>query len=279
MPTLFVARMPWTLGLVAACCAFFAVAPVEAKKGGATRKPAAAPAPAGSSVFRVQVDKSHALDEHFMEIRMSRAPGKVQLTVKTEEGAIIADVQEDFTGKPANAPLVVRWDQAKDQPTGSIQLRMYDREEHYIDQEYSAWYVPIPHEEVNFRTDSADIDPPEVPKLDAAFGKIVEVLSKDKAREHKNLTLYIAGHTDTVGNNAYNLKLSQARAQSLARWFRQKGVRIPIAYEGFGETALRVQTPDQTDEPRNRRADYIIADDAPPMTGGTTFKPSWKRIN
>ena len=230
------------------------------------------------SVFRVEVDKSHALDDHRLEIRMSRPPGKIQLTVKTEEGAIIADIQEDFTGRSAGAPLVVKWDQARDQPTGSIQLRMYDRDEHYIDQEYSAWYVPIPHEEVNFRMDSSDIDASEVPKLDSAYAKIQEVLSKDKAREHKNLTLYIAGHTDTVGNAGYNLKLSQLRAQSLARWFRGKGVRIPIAFEGFGETALRVQTPDQTDEPRNRSADYIIADDAPPMQG-STYKPSWRRIN
>lgn len=228
--------------------------------------------------FKVQVDKSHALDEHRMEIRMSRPPGKVQLTVKTEEGAIIADVQEDFTGKPANAPLVVRWEQAADQPTGTISLRMYDRDEHYIDQEYSAWFVPIPHEEVNFHTDSSDIDAAEVPKLDAALAKVQEVLTKDKAREHKGLTLYVAGHTDTVGNAGYNLRLSQARAQSIARWFRQKGVRIPIAYEGFGESALRVQTPDETDEPRNRRADYIIADDAPPLKA-VGFKPAWKRIN
>jgi outer membrane protein OmpA-like peptidoglycan-associated protein len=247
--------------------------PASAKKKGG-----AAPAETRGPTFKVQVDKSHALEEHWMEIRMSRPAGKILLTVKTEEGAIIADVVEDFTGKPANAPLVVRWDQARDQPIGSISLRMHDREEHYIDQEYSAWYVPIPHEEVNFRTDSSDIDASEVPKLDAAFGKIQEVLQKDKAREHKNLTLYIAGHTDTVGNNAYNLQLSQRRAQSLARWFRQKGVRIPIAFEGFGETVLRVQTPDNTDEVRNRRADYIIADDAPPMTG-TTVKPAWRRIN
>jgi len=250
--------------------------PAEAKK--ARRKSAAPAAAPRATVFRVEVDKSHALGEHWMEIRMSRPPGLVQLTVKTEEGAIIADVQEDFTGKAADAPLVVRWDQAPDQPTGSISLRMHDRDGHYIDQEYSAWYVPIPHEEVNFRMDSSEIDPPEVPKLDAAFAKIEEVLSKDKAREHKNLTLYIAGHTDTVGNSAYNLQLSLRRAQSLARWFRSKGVRIPIAYEGFGETVLRVQTPDNTDEVRNRRADYIIADEAPPMTG-TTVKPVWRRVN
>jgi len=263
----------WIIAVSAACCTLAVTTPAGAKKRsgggqGNLRGP----------VLKVEVDKSHALDEHRMEIRMSRPPGKIQLTVKTEEGATIADVQEDFTGRSAGAPLVVRWDQPRDQPIGSILLRMSDRDEHYIDQEYSAWYVPIPHEEVNFRTDSSDIDASEIPKLDAAFGKVQEVLSKDKAREHKNLTLYVAGHTDTVGNNGYNLKLSQARAQSLARWFRQRGVRIPIAYEGFGETALRVATPDQTDEPRNRRADYIIADDAPPMSGAA-FKPGWKRIN
>jgi outer membrane protein OmpA-like peptidoglycan-associated protein len=278
MPTLSFARMPWTLAVAAGLGAAFAIAapPAAAKK--AAKKPAAAVLPPGASVFRVEVDKSHALEEHYMVIRMSRPPGKVQLTVKTEEGAIIADVQEDFTGKAAGVPLTVRWEQAKDQPTGSISLRMYDRDEHYIDQEYSAWYVPIPHEEVNFRMDSSEIDPPEVPKLEVAFGKIQEVLAKDKAREHKNLTLYIAGHTDTVGNNAYNLQLSLRRAQSLARWFRQRGVRIPVAYEGYGETVLRVQTPDNTDEVRNRRADYIIADEAPPMTG-TTVKPAWRRVN
>lgn len=255
----------------AALCALLLASPALAKKG---RGRPAVRAP----TLRVQVDKSRALTEHWIGIRMSRPAGLVQLTVKTEEGAIIADVQEDFTGKPANAPLVVRWDQSPDQPIGSISLRMHDRDEHYIDQEYSAWYVPIPHEEVNFRTDSSEIDASEVPKLDAAFARVQEVLAKDTAREHPNLTLYIAGHTDTVGNNAYNLRLSQARAQSLARWFRVKGVRIPIAYEGFGETALKVATPDQTDEPRNRRADYIIADDAPPMMG-TAFKPSWRRVN
>jgi outer membrane protein OmpA-like peptidoglycan-associated protein len=268
-------RMPWTPIVAAALCATLLPAPAWARKG---KGAAGAAAGERTAIFRVEVDKSHALDEHFMVIKMSRPPGKVQLTVKTEEGAVIDDVQEDFTGRPANAPLRISWKQDKDQPTGSISLRMYDRDEHYLDQEYSAWYVPIPHEEVNFRTDSADVDASEVPKLDAAFAKIQEVLAKDKAKEHKNLTLYIAGHTDTVGNNGYNLQLSQRRAQSLARWFRQKGVRIPIAYEGFGETVLRVQTPDNTDEVRNRRADYIIADDAPPMTG-VGFKPSWKRVN
>jgi len=236
------------------------------------------PALPRTATLKVTVDKSHALDEHRLEIRMSRPAGKIRLTVTNEDGRQIVDDEFNFEGKPANALLPVRWEQKADEPIGTISLRMSDKDENYIDQEYSAWYVPIPHEEVNFRSDSSDLDASEIPKLEEAFLKVQEVLSKDKAKEHKTLTLYVAGHTDTVGIATYNVRLSQLRAQSLAKWFRQRGVRIPIAYEGFGESALRVATPDQTDEPKNRRADYILADDAPPMKG-TGFKPSWKRIN
>ena len=270
-PSLSILRARLAIVVAGALCTVLVASPATAKKRSAA-------IPGDARVLKVEVDKSHAIDEHRLEIRMSRPPGKILLTVTSEDGHVIVDRVDDFTGRSAGAPLVISWDQASDQSVGSIQLRMHDRDENYIDQEYSTWYVPIAHEDVNFRTDSSDIDAAEVSKLDEAFAKVQEVLAKDKAREHKNLTLYVAGHTDTVGNGGYNLKLSQARAQSLARWFRQKGVRIPIAYEGFGETALRVQTPDETDAPRNRRADYILADD-PPTMKSTGFKPGWKRVN
>ena len=92
--------------------------------------------------------------------------------------------------------------------------------------EIAPWFVPIPHEDVNFRTGSSDIDEPETPKLEAAYTKLQEVLAKDAAHGHMHpgITLYIAGHTDTVGTAAHNLKLSQDRARSIASWFRKRGV-------------------------------------------------------
>jgi len=119
------------------------------------------------------------------------------------------------------------------------------------------WSVYIPHEEVNFATGFGQHRPAETPKLQASLNQIADALAK-----HKNLgpiKLYIAGHTDTVGAAPYNLGLSRKRAQSIAGWFRKNGLRIPIAYEGFGEFALAVATPDNTDEPRNRRVDYILS--------------------
>jgi outer membrane protein OmpA-like peptidoglycan-associated protein len=74
------------------------------------------------------------------------------------------------------------------------------------------------------------------------------------------------------------VKLSQRRAQAIAAWFRKRGLRIPIAFEGFGEHALAVATADDTDEPRNRRVDYILSVEEPQLKASGAFRPAWKRI-
>ena len=106
----------------------------------------------------------------------------------------------------------------------------------------------IPHKEVTFANDSAAIAPAEVPKLEASLTKIVEAVAKYQAVGP--IKLFVVGHTDTVGTAKYNLALSLKRAQSIAAWFRTGAPDLPIAYEGFGEQALRVPTPDNTSEPR-----------------------------
>ena len=53
------------------------------------------------------------------------------------------------------------------------------------------------------------------------------------------------------------------------------------AFTGFGEQVLKVKTPDDTDERRNRRADYVIAPrGAPPPFKGPYLKArvSWKQL-
>ena len=83
------------------------------------------------------------------------------------------------------------------------------------------------------------------------------------------LRLYVAGHTDTVGPSAKNRTLSLARAEAIGRYFRTKGLDIPIVVAGFGEDVPKVPTPDNTDNRANRRADYVLgpAAGAPPFHG------------
>jgi outer membrane protein OmpA-like peptidoglycan-associated protein len=236
---------------------------------------AAAPA----SALKVAVDKSKVdMKAHRLEVKMSRPAGKVKITVYSESNAVLADEEQDFTGRAGGTPLIVTWNPSSDAAVGKIEVRAYDAQGNWVGVELAPWFVNIPHDDVNFRTDSAEIDGPEVPKVESAFGKIEEALAKDNAsgRMHAGITLYIAGHTDTVGNPTHNFKLSQDRARSIAAWFRKRGVKIPISYEGFGETSLAVKTADNIDEVKNRRADYVLSDGPPTLSN--TFKPSWKRI-
>ena len=240
---------------------------------------AAARAAAPASSLKVVVDKTKVdLKAHRLEVKMSRPAGKVKITVYAESNAVLADDEQDFSGRPGGTPLIVTWTPSSDAAVAKIELRAYDAQGNWVGVEIAPWFVNIPHDDVNFKTDSAEIDAAEVPKVEAAFGKITEALTKDSAagRMHAGITLYIAGHTDTVGSPTHNFKLSQDRARSIAAWFRKRGVKIPISYEGFGETSLAVKTADNIDEIRNRRADYILSDGPPTLS--TSFHPSWKRI-
>lgn len=245
---------------------------------------AARPAEAGkaavpASALKVSVDKTKVdMKAHRLEVKMSRPAGKVKIVVYSDSNAVLADEEQDFSGRPGGTPLIVTWNPSSDAPVGKIEVRAYDAQGNWVGVEIAPWFVNIPHDDVNFRTDSSDIDAPEVPKVESAFAKIEEALAKDAAagRMHAGITLYIAGHTDTVGSSTHNFKLSQDRARSIAAWFRKRGVKIPISYEGFGETSLAVKTADNIDEVKNRRADYILSDGPPTLS--SSFRPSWKRI-
>jgi len=127
------------------------------------------------------------------------------------------------------------------------------------------WSVTIEHKEVEFDTDKAIIRNSELPSLEDSLKKINRALDIVKDKELGTITLFIAGHTDTRGSQEHNLELSRRRAQAIATWFTKRGLCIPVAFEGFGENALKKKTADEVDEQENRRVDYILAVE-PPMT-------------
>jgi len=225
----------------------------------------------------VLIDKSKVdLKEHRLEVRMNHVASKVTIKVYDESGVVLADEEEEFSGRAPGSALVVTWSPSTDANVGRIEVFAYDEDGAYKGIAIVPWSVSIPHEEVNFRRDSAEIDDSEKPKLEASFVKVNEAISAHK--ELGKITLFIAGHTDTVATAAYNFQLSRARAQAIALWFRRRGLKVPIAFEGFGESALLVKTADEVDEPKNRRVDYILSVDEPAFRT-TGFRPSWRRIN
>jgi OmpA-OmpF porin, OOP family len=75
------------------------------------------------------------------------------------------------------------------------------------------------------------------------------------ARAGNSASVRIVGHTDTVGSNSYNQKLSECRANAAKSNLVGKGVSDgAISTSGKGESELMVQTGDGVKEPQNRRA-------------------------
>ena len=131
---------------------------------------------------------------------------------------------------------------------------------------YSPWFLDIPHEDVLFESNSADIPSAETFKLQHTLKQLQDVL--DKYGSVVPVKLYIAGCTDTVGAAAHNRDLSRRRARSIATWLRHNGYDMPIYYHGFGESLLAVRTGDGVDEGRNRRALYMVGANPPPLGSG-----------
>ena len=57
-------------------------------------------------------------------------------------------------------------------------------------------------------------------------------------KDYPELTVEVAGHTDSKGNDATNLKLSQLRSQAVVNALVKKGIKAQyLVAKGYGETA------------------------------------------
>mgnify|MGYP003630637338 FL=1 len=102
-----------------------------------------------------------------------------------------------------------------------------------------------------FATNSANIDPTSLEGLD----ELVKIMSEDQ-----DLRLSIEGHTDSRGNNEYNLELSNLRAHAVRDYLIGGGVSSDrIKAVGYGET--RPLTTNDTAQGRlkNRRVELNIS--------------------
>jgi outer membrane protein OmpA-like peptidoglycan-associated protein len=237
----------------------------------ATTPPAADAAQTKRPGLQVSIDRSKVdLAGHKLEVKLSRPADKVRLKVFGQSGAVLAEVEKSFNGAAPGTVLEASWTPSSEEAVGKIEVWGYDTDGYFSGVAITPWNMSVAHEELNFESDSDVIRQSEAPKLEASLQTINSALAK-----HTDLgpiTLYVLGHTDTMGTPDHNLTLSRKRAHAIAAWFKGRGLKIAIAYEGLGESALLVKTGDQVDEPRNRRADYILALDPPKLPAGSSWK-------
>jgi outer membrane protein OmpA-like peptidoglycan-associated protein len=219
---------------------------------------------AGAGAPRLVYDRGHLdLERGRLEFQVSQPAEKAELVVVGEDGKAIASVEKSLAGQRPGAWLPIEWKPTA-APVLRLELKVSTIAGGAVHAKLVPWSVAIAHEEVVFPSGQATIAESETKKLDASYQKIVDAV--DKVRKHEpqlDVRVYVAGHTDTVGGADDNRKLSQARAKAIAAWFRDRGLPMPMYYAGFGEDQPRVKTADNTDEARNRRADYVVGVEEP----------------
>lgn len=86
---------------------------------------------------------------------------------------------------------------------------------------------------------------------------IPNIIAEIKSRPAADIS--VIGHTDTVGDDADNARLSLQRAKSVASLFTEA---LPdankITIDSHGEKNLLIPTPDNTPEPKNRRVEVTV---------------------
>jgi len=101
-----------------------------------------------------------------------------------------------------------------------------------------------------FATGSSELLKESIPELNRVA---------DFLRENPSVVVEIAGHTDNVGSDAYNQKLSEERAKSVARYIILKGFsRDRIEFKGYGEAQPVTTNATPQGREQNRRVEFKV---------------------
>jgi OOP family OmpA-OmpF porin len=105
---------------------------------------------------------------------------------------------------------------------------------------------------VNFHHDSDELTEESLAILDGVAATLLN---------HPDLPLKVAGHTDSSGDDEFNMDLSQRRAASVRAYLVSKGVDAGhLTAHGYGEERPVASNADSAGRAANRRVELIRLD-------------------
>jgi outer membrane protein OmpA-like peptidoglycan-associated protein len=103
---------------------------------------------------------------------------------------------------------------------------------------------------VHFDTDKATLRPD-------SYYQLKELL--EYLQLHEEIKIEIAGHTDNVGTDAHNLKLSQDRANTIRNFLIKKGIKATrLTAKGYGASVPVADNSTEEGRQQNRRTEVRI---------------------
>jgi outer membrane protein OmpA-like peptidoglycan-associated protein len=105
---------------------------------------------------------------------------------------------------------------------------------------------------VYFDFNKATIKPVSFPLLD----DVAQAM-----KDNPKIKVEVQGHTDSVGDDNYNLKLSQSRAESVRNYLIKKGISSDrMAAKGYGENVPIADNRTKEGRDQNRRVEFVITE-------------------
>jgi OOP family OmpA-OmpF porin len=155
-----------------------------------------------------------------------------------EDADGVHDRRDTCAGTPANTPV---------NPNGCA-IKVYPDVQPVVAAPQDE--VIVLSDKVLFDFDSATLTP--------AANDVLAEISK-RLTDGTVISVLVKGHTDSVGSEAYNDKLSQRRADSVVAFLVGQGVAADkIKAEGFGESHPVADNATDAGRARNRRVEIVV---------------------
>ena len=152
--------------------------------------------------------------------------------------------------KPAPAPVVAPKPAPAPAPAPKVQNDAAIATVANVKQNDAGVTVLSFKEPINFKYNSDELDA----KSTATVDKVAEALKK-----YPNAKVRVAGYTDSLGNEAYNMDLSERRAHSVAERLVKNGITAAnVSYIGFGEANPIATNNTAEGRAQNRRVELEV---------------------
>jgi outer membrane protein OmpA-like peptidoglycan-associated protein len=199
------------------------------------------------------------LDVSKAETREARAAAGVAADIAAKQGEEIADLREDRAEAEQRAAhaqtdvAAAKKDAAAAERRAAVaqqqaftlakRLELTSRE--------SERGLVVTLGDVLFQTGSANL----ASGAERTLSRVAQLL-----KEYPDRSILVEGHTDDVGNTAYNEQLSRQRAQSVTDALVKDGVPATrFQVRGLGESAPSVPNTDTASRQQNRRVEIILS--------------------